>query len=1051
MGVASVGLAKTTPPAATGRLPRSRLFELLDGGPDPAIFWVSGPAGSGKTALVASYLEARNIPVLWYHVDGGDVDLPSFFHFLALATESIAPLPDRPLPRLTPDYLLGVPQFSRNFFSQVFERLPDGVALVFDNLHEVGHDAPLHEALLAGISRRPVSCRFLLISRSEAPPAYARLKANHTLGTLGWKDLRLTPQETDDIVQLHRGDLPSQEVLRWIHEAADGWVAGLQLMLEGARWRGLAGEALAALGREQTFDYFASQIFGRLDEDTQHFLLKTSLLPWMSVESAEALSGNPAAGRILSRLHRDNHFTEKRTGAADAYRYHDLFRAFLHRMAEETYPGEELERLREAAAGLLEAEGQVAEAVHLLEKARRWKPLCSLILREAPNLMGQARQGVLGSWIDGLPGTLVEADPWLLYWRGKATLFNDPPESRALLELALARFRQQDNAEGCFATWTDIITTYAIEFADFVPVDRWIQVFEDLRRRYPALLPPVLDEQVALAVFSARIFRQPGRPETEQWENRVEVLTRKSLDPYTRVSAASKLVLYYSWLGLTAKALRIAKMMQPQVFAEGIPLGLRLEWIAHDVGNVWLAGNFDEALEIIAKGLKLGEISGVRVFDSTLSALGTWASVARGDLPGARRFLQRMRVAIPHHRLNDTARWHYVSALVAAEQGDCTAALQFAESALGITSQTGFPFPQALCNLALGQLHGEQGDHARAEAHIGAAERIGSEMASVTVQHGCLLFRSQWAFAAGDEEEGRSLLGRALRLGREHGFFICCWWRRAVMFSLCTRALEAGIEVPYVQELIRRCRFAPASSPVEIERWPWRVKVFTLGHFDIHVDGNSLRSAPDWRRKTLHLLKALIALGGRNVQEWQLVDALWPDADGDLAHRSFATTLYRLRKLLGVPEALHLRGGRLSLDDRYVWVDVWALERVIEKAQDASPRKATQPEAEWRRIAEKIAALYKGPFLGEDGDQPWSFQRRERLRSRFLSAIRSCGMGLERFGQREEAAALYRTALEAEPSAEEIGRTLFACQAPPDQDGNSRRGFGLPGAARRIR
>ncbi len=33
--------------------------------------WISAPAGSGKTTLVASFLEAHKIPCLWYQIDEG--------------------------------------------------------------------------------------------------------------------------------------------------------------------------------------------------------------------------------------------------------------------------------------------------------------------------------------------------------------------------------------------------------------------------------------------------------------------------------------------------------------------------------------------------------------------------------------------------------------------------------------------------------------------------------------------------------------------------------------------------------------------------------------------------------------------------------------------------------------------------------------------------------------------------------------------------------------------------------------------------------------------
>ncbi|MCU0580757.1 MAG: hypothetical protein MUF69_14650, partial [Desulfobacterota bacterium] len=55
-------------PVLPKALPRERLFRQLDRFQDGPAIWVSGPAGSGKTTLVSSYLQDRRIPNLWYQV-----------------------------------------------------------------------------------------------------------------------------------------------------------------------------------------------------------------------------------------------------------------------------------------------------------------------------------------------------------------------------------------------------------------------------------------------------------------------------------------------------------------------------------------------------------------------------------------------------------------------------------------------------------------------------------------------------------------------------------------------------------------------------------------------------------------------------------------------------------------------------------------------------------------------------------------------------------------------------------------------------------------------
>jgi two-component SAPR family response regulator len=181
-------------------------------------------------------------------------------------------------------------------------------------------------------------------------------------------------------------------------------------------------------------------------------------------------------------------------------------------------------------------------------------------------------------------------------------------------------------------------------------------------------------------------------------------------------------------------------------------------------------------------------------------------------------------------------------------------------------------------------------------------------------------------------------------------------------------------------------------------------------------------------KKPLDLLKALIALGGKNVSQEHLSDALWPDADGDLAKRSFDTTLHRLRKLLCNEKVLQLQGGRLSIDPRYCWVDAWAFERQCGDIEDASKGKGQQKDkGRLDLYFEKGAALYRGRFLPEDTDQAWTVSMREHMRSRFLQLIGRAGGYCEALKQWEKAATWYQKGLEVDTLAEEFHQRLMVC------------------------
>ncbi|OGP65312.1 MAG: hypothetical protein A2169_02370 [Deltaproteobacteria bacterium RBG_13_47_9] len=227
--------AKITRPRAKGILPRKRLFRLLDQGWNRPIAWVSGPPGSGKTSLVASYLDARKLPCLWYQIDEGDSDIASFFYYIGLAGKKASPGTRKSLPLLTPEYLSRIPTFTLRFFENLYGRLKTPFFIVFDNYRWVALDSPLHEVILNGISIIPEGVKVILISRREPPPVFARLHAHDQMGSLGWNELRFTLEESRDIVGLRTPEIRSKKTIRRLHQITDGWVAGLILVSDAVR------------------------------------------------------------------------------------------------------------------------------------------------------------------------------------------------------------------------------------------------------------------------------------------------------------------------------------------------------------------------------------------------------------------------------------------------------------------------------------------------------------------------------------------------------------------------------------------------------------------------------------------------------------------------------------------------------------------------------------------------------------------------------------------------------------------------------------------------
>jgi ATP/maltotriose-dependent transcriptional regulator MalT/DNA-binding SARP family transcriptional activator len=1024
--------AKITRPLFRGSLPRERLFRLLDGGRNRPVTWVSGPPGSGKTTLVSGYLESRKLPCLWYRVDKGDADPASFFHYLGIATQAALPRKRKPLPGPASSDLSAIGPFARRYFGELFNRLGSRAVLVFDEWENAIPGSFVETAVREGIHLFPKGVRAILVSRSEPSPDFIREVDSRRLESLGWKDLRLTAEETAEIARIQRRDA-SPETVRYLHGKAGGWATGVVLLLESAQRDGIEPEHIGRRTPEEIVEYLGGDLFRNLEAETRAFLVRTAFLPRMTGRTAGSLTGHPKASRILSYLNRHNLFTEVRPGEEPVYEYHSLFREFLLQRAKSDLSLEEACATRHRAAALLEDSGQTTDAVDLLRRCGDFRGVCRVIRKEGPSLTREGRSQAFGEWILSLPKDLRDEDPWLLYWTGVCSHRWDPGESRAAFERGFDLFSRAGDEAGTFLSWSGIVDAILFQWNDFKSLDRWID-WLDRRVAEGAAFPfPEIEARVSASMAGALHRRRPQHPDIRAWIDRALSASRAAGDGNLALQSLVHAANHHHWTGdRSAASLALEEVgslsRSPAVSPAYAILGMSVEAST----LLWADADGEGALRIVSEGLDATRRPGMSHLGHLFFAAGAYAALLAGDGKAAGEYLGKLKAALPATRRFAECQYDYLCAWHHLLRGDRPGAAAHAERALANAEAAGAVFPEILCRLALANIaegREEREKREEARAHLlGIGDRIRSSGNRI-FEFMERLTAARIAFGSGDEGGGLQALREGMTLGRKQGYVsLFWWWEPKAMTRLCIKALEAGIEVEYVLGLIRKNRLVPDPSTVDLESWPWPVKVYTLGRFSLVVDGKVLPSARKTRQKPLLLLKALIALGGREVSEEQFTEILWPDADGDLAHQSLAKTLERLREMLGDDRAVLLRDGRLTLNNRYCWVDVWEFERILGRADAARKPGARVPnDGEVARLAERAIALYQGAFLSGETFCSGIVTHRERLRSKFLRTVVRAGRHWEQAGEWEKAIVCNQKGLEVDPLSEDLYRGLISC------------------------
>jgi DNA-binding SARP family transcriptional activator len=1016
-------IAKVTCPTPTGYFPRHRLYRLLDKARKAPVLWVTGPPGCGKTALVSSYIASRRLPCLWYKVDEADADLSTFFYYLGLAARKAAPRRRKRLPLLTPERMPGLSVFAQRYFEGLSSLLPVPSLLVLDDCHRLKDHDLFFETLREGISRLSPGVSAVFVSRSDPHPCFARDRANRLLKLLGWEDLRLTLPEAAGIVKLQRKGRPSRGLVKDLFERTDGWAGGLVLLLERTDRERVAPRTIGREVPTEIIDYFGSEIFSRLDEERRDFLLKTAFLPRMTASMAEKLTGVERGVQILSEMHRHNQFTKKYFQREPVFEYHDLFREFLLEQAAAVYSREKLSEIRKAAAAQLEETGYIEDAAVLLREVGDWEALSQLILFRGKSLVAQGRYQTLMEWLKALPGKALEADPWLLYWKGVCLIPFSPAESRACLEGALARFDARCEAPGVFLSWAGVVESIITPMENLTPLDGCISFLPRLLEKYGGLPPGEIGDEVTCWMFRALSYRQRPRDAVELWKSRALSLARTTRDKRLKFMLTLGILVSFQVTKDTREALRMFTSLREALKQQDATPLMRLSVDALEAVCLNLMALHERCLQVTTDALAFAENTGVHFADAFLQAHAAGSVHNLLDLKTANRFLDTMAATLDTMKPLPLGLFHYISASEALRRDDLARAGIHANECQKLLEESGFithlPGAHVMVAHVLHALHQDE-DAAR---HVTEARRIGSEIEQSFGVWISYLTEAYFHLQRNDDAAAIAPLKKGFMIGHEVGLFGILPRLTDMFEKVCAKALREGIEIEHVRELIRRNRFAPDPANPDLERWPWPVKVHTLGRFGFLVDDRPVEFGRKVQQRPLALLKALIALGGREVSEAKLAEFLWAEADGDLAHHSFEVALSRLRKLLGKEDALVLKEGRLSLSKRHCWVDVWAFERSLGQAEKAW-KEGNQAEA--IPLFEKALSLYRGPFLRSE-ETIWAESPREKLRSGFLRAAAQLGRCFEDRERWDEAAFCYEKGIDEDDLAEEFYRRLMVC------------------------
>jgi ATP/maltotriose-dependent transcriptional regulator MalT len=403
---------------------RENLIEALSEGVSLPLTLVYGPAGSGKTMLVAQWLASarEELPVAWLSLDAADNDPARFWIYVIAALRSVLPgfgeaalaMLRAPSTALVDDALLEL--------SNELVEVAGQSALVLDDYHAI-EDEQIHHGMTSLLEHLPNTLRIVITSRVEPPLGIGTLRARGQLTEIDAARLRFSRSEAESLLNdVHGLGLPAEVVGR-LHERTEGWAAGLYLAVMSMRGREDVGTFMESFtgSDRRVVDYLGAEVLAEQPDEEVAFLLHTGVLDRFCAPLCDAVTGARDARAMLDRIERSNYFLIPLDPSHDWYRYHHLFGELLRHELQRRAPESVADLHRRAGRWLLDA-GLVSEAIGHLTAAGELDEVSELISTNWLSFVNEGQRATVARWLEALPQDHVLSDGRLCLAQARTAL-----------------------------------------------------------------------------------------------------------------------------------------------------------------------------------------------------------------------------------------------------------------------------------------------------------------------------------------------------------------------------------------------------------------------------------------------------------------------------------------------------------------------------------------------------------------------------------------------------------------------------------------------------
>ncbi|PKM93871.1 MAG: hypothetical protein CVU84_13255 [Firmicutes bacterium HGW-Firmicutes-1] len=285
------------------------------------VIFITGPAGYGKTTLLAQYHKAVDENVMWYHLDRYDDEIGTFITYFTKGISRFLEKRDVNIPGISDELLIEVEIKSlvAEMLNYLTINCKEKLTIILDDFHYISNTQIL-EMVNTFLKYMPSNICFILASRTKPNLDSDYLITNDRFLEINIDSLKFTNEEEQEYIDAVKSTYKVCSIGKDTIRKNNGWPFGLNLLQHAVR-ENLVGDYEINDLYKKCFDNIYEL------SDDKEFLISTCMLDVLDIEACNFIAIRNNTNEILNRLSNKGLFISKTHNGV--YKYHDLFKDYL--------------------------------------------------------------------------------------------------------------------------------------------------------------------------------------------------------------------------------------------------------------------------------------------------------------------------------------------------------------------------------------------------------------------------------------------------------------------------------------------------------------------------------------------------------------------------------------------------------------------------------------------------------------------------------------------------------------------------------------------------